>query len=142
MHFCRLRVLTGLGDGLEVLVECPVGDVVAELFSLLDRVAVMEADPDAGVDDLVLDVGDGVVVACGRERGAAVGGAGDGDVEVLGAERGCERVGEGAGEAAMRGGYSGWLGVFTNGVQAGSAAVLGLPSLSAFRIAVIGRQNR
>src|SRR5215831_3513672 len=78
LHFCRLRVATRLGDGLEVLVECPVGDVVAELFALVDGVAVVESDPDAGIDDLVLDVGDGVVVTCGRERGAAVGGAGDG----------------------------------------------------------------
>src|SRR5216683_4196352 len=38
--------------------------------------------------------------------------------------------------------YSGCEGVVSNGVQAGSAAVLGLPSLPASTIAVIGRQLR
>src|SRR5438552_18615602 len=37
--------------------------------------------------------------------------------------------------------YDGWAGVTRNGVQAGSAAVSGLPSVSAARIAVTGRQK-
>ena len=38
-------------------------------------------------------------------------------------------------------GYSGWPGTGSSDCQVGSAVVSGLPSLSAFRIAVIGRQN-
>src|SRR5919204_4470952 len=37
--------------------------------------------------------------------------------------------------------YDGWAGVTRNGVQAGSAAVSGLPSVSAARMAVTGRQK-
>src|SRR5438552_15192905 len=37
--------------------------------------------------------------------------------------------------------YDGWFGVTSSGVQAGSAAVSGLPSVSAARIAVTGRQK-
>ena len=39
-------------------------------------------------------------------------------------------------------GYSGWLGVVSSGVQLGSGWVAGFPSICAFRIAMIGRQNR
>jgi len=38
-------------------------------------------------------------------------------------------------------GYSGWLGVLISGTQPGSASVSELPSASALRIAVIGRQT-
>ena len=38
-------------------------------------------------------------------------------------------------------GYSGWFGVTSSGVHAGSAVVAGLPSMSACWIAVTGRQN-
>ena len=46
------------------------------LLALLDGVAEVEADPDAGIDDLVLDVGDVRVRAGGAEARAAAGGAG------------------------------------------------------------------
>src|SRR5438876_1571188 len=39
-------------------------------------------------------------------------------------------------------GYSGWSGVGRKGVQAGSASVSSLPSVSARGMAVTGRQNR
>src|SRR5258707_9374233 len=39
-------------------------------------------------------------------------------------------------------GYSGWGGVGRKGVQAGSASVASLPSVSARGMAVTGRQNR
>ena len=39
-------------------------------------------------------------------------------------------------------GYSGWLGVVSSGVHFGSGCVAGFPSIPAFRIAMIGRQNR
>src|SRR5439155_24805793 len=39
-------------------------------------------------------------------------------------------------------GYSGWSGVGRKGVQAGSASVASLPSVSARGMAVTGRQNR
>ena len=38
-------------------------------------------------------------------------------------------------------GYSGWSGVGRKGVQAGSASVASLPSVSAARMAVTGRQK-
>ena len=63
---------------LEVAVERPVGDVVAELEALFDRVPEVESDPDAGADDLVLDVVDTVELLRGRERRAAVGRTGNG----------------------------------------------------------------
>ena len=92
----------GVLDGLEVAVECPVGHVVAEVQALFGGVAEVESDPDACVDDLVLDVVDVVELAGGSEGGAAVGGSWNGDVEVVGVQGGCECVGEGAGQAAVR----------------------------------------
>ena len=58
-------------DGLEEAAELPVGDVVADAEALLDRVAEVEAEPDACIDDLVLDVGDSVEVLGGAEVAAA-----------------------------------------------------------------------
>src|SRR5262249_9354940 len=39
-------------------------------------------------------------------------------------------------------GYSGWFGVVVSGDQVGLAVVWGFPSMSALRIAVIGRHRR
>jgi len=59
-------------DGFEVLVQLPAGDVVADVFALYDGVAEVEAEPDPGVDDLLLDVVDGIEELAGREGGASV----------------------------------------------------------------------
>jgi hypothetical protein len=94
-------------DGLEVLVELAVGDLVAELLALLGRVAEVEAEPDPCVDDLILDVVDAVEVLRARERAAAVLSARHRRVDVVGVQGGRERVGEGGGDAAVLGGVLG-----------------------------------
>jgi hypothetical protein len=49
-----------------------IGDVVAERFARLDGVAEVEAEPDARVHDLLVDVLDVVEVLRGGEDGASV----------------------------------------------------------------------
>ena len=85
---------------LEEAVQLPVGYVVAELHSLLDRVAEVEAEPDPCVDDLVLDVVHGVELLAGREDVASVLSSRHVDVDVLCVQRRRERVAEGCREAA------------------------------------------
>ena len=79
----------------------------------------MDAAPDAGVADLVLQVRDGLEVAV-----AEAGQAGDGEVDVAGPEeRAMTRPPAGVmQECAL--GYSGWFGVpGSRGVHAGSPTV-------------------
>src|SRR4051794_26363026 len=88
-------------DGLEVVLELPVSDVVAELVALLDGVAEGEAEPDPRVDDLLLDGVNAVEVLARGEGGAAVLAARHVDVDVLGVQRGGEGAGEARREAAV-----------------------------------------
>jgi len=88
-------------DGLEELAELPAGDVVAELFALDDRVAEVEAEPDAGVDHLRLDVVHGVEVLCRRQDGTAVLATRHRDVDVMRVQHRRERVAERGGETAV-----------------------------------------
>ena len=76
-----------------------------------------------------------------REDGASVLSSRHRDVEVLRVQRGREYLAEGGGEQPCWDGYSGWPGTPRSDCHGGSAVVSGLPSLSALRIAVIGRQN-
>src|SRR3954452_12807636 len=86
---------------LEIPVEFPPCDVVAELDSLLDRVAEVEAEPHSRVDDLALDVVDAVEVLRRRQEAASVLSAWHRDVEVLRVQRRGQSVGEGGGEASV-----------------------------------------
>ena len=52
-------------DTLEVVVECPVGDVVAHVYSARVREAEVDAQPDSCVDDVLIQRLPGVVVAGG-----------------------------------------------------------------------------
>src|SRR4051794_32497827 len=103
--FGRLRLARQLrvSPRLEVPVELPAGHVVAELLALDYRVAEVEAEPDACIDDLLLHVLDGVEVLGRREQRAAVLAARHGHVDVVRAERGGKRVAEGGREAAVLG---------------------------------------
>jgi hypothetical protein len=91
----------GLAGAPEVVGELPVGDVVADAFTLLDRVAEVEAEPDACIHHLVLNVLDGVEVLRGGQVAAAALSSGDIDVDVLAVDRRRERVRERGGEAAV-----------------------------------------
>ena len=135
-------------DRLEVVLLEVVGDLLAEHGSLHVGGAEVDAGPDAGVDDLLERIREPVEAP--RGAGFVAEGA-EGDL--VGAEEVLERVHERTGRAACPEGWSGKGGVTSggglqtgvagsnSGSHVGSASVAGLPSVSASRIAVIGRQN-
>jgi hypothetical protein len=122
-------------------------DLLAELRSLHVGGAEVDTAPDARVDDLLERVREAV------ERPSRAGAAADGaERDLVGAEEVLERVHDRAVAQLCAEGWSGNAGVESggpsccvagsnSGVQFGSATVAGLPSVSAARIAAIGRQN-
>ena len=135
-------------DWLEVVLLEVVGDLLAELGSLLVGGAEMDAGPHSGVDDLFERVREPAEAP--RGTGFVAEGA-EGDF--VGVEEVLERVRERSGRGAMARGVVGEgrrqerrrvedrCAGSNSGNHIGSASVAGLPSVSASRIAVIGRQN-
>ena len=143
-----VRRLQLSSDRLEVVLLEVVGDLLAEHRSLHVGGAEVDAGPHSGVDDLLERVREPVEAP--RGTGFVAEGA-EGDL--VGAEEVLERVHERAGRAGVPRGVVGegrrderrrlQTGVAgsNSGSHVGSASVAGLPSVSASRIAVIGRQN-
>ena len=110
-------------------------------------VAEVDAAPDAGVDDLLQEVGEPPEVA--RLPGEAR--ARDGERDLVLAEEVLQGMGTELVTQLWPDGWSGKFGVASGGVEGvagsnsgrhvGSAVVRGLPSVAAPRIASIGRQK-
>jgi hypothetical protein len=129
-------------DGLEVVLERVARDVPPDLQAGGGREPPVEAGPDARVGDLLLDVGDrrevlrvvSVVPPFVAPQYVT---------SIRFVPRTCAITSEVAPVThPCADGYSGWFGVGRSGVQFGSAVVARFPSMSAFRIAVYGRQCR
>src|SRR6266478_2941988 len=135
-------------DRLEVVLLEVVGDLLAEHGSLRVRGAEVDAGPHSSVDDLLERVRESLEAP--RGTGFVAEGA---EADPVGAEEVLQRVHERTGRAGVPRGWSGNGGVKSagrwqtgvagsnSGSHVGSASVAGLPSVSASRIAVIGRQN-
>src|SRR5262245_29181570 len=65
----------------------------------------------------------------------------DGELDALGAQEARDHPPTGGRDAGVGARYSGWFGVPSSGVQAGSGTVAAFPSVSPARMAVTGRHR-